>query len=141
MPIVTRLGIRTAEKLVREIDESKKQSLSRLVFGLGIRLVGEETAGDLANRFGSIKKLAGASREELEKVDEVGPRVSESVKDFFDAKRNQEMIDTLREVSVDPTVEDGSLDVEATDTLTNQMESVYRKYDQDIETYFWLCLC
>ncbi|GAH50645.1 unnamed protein product, partial [marine sediment metagenome] len=74
--------------------------LSRFIYSLGIRHVGEETAIDLARHFGSIDKLKKASREELAIVPDIGGKVSESICNWFQQKRNQKLIDDLIKVGV-----------------------------------------
>jgi DNA ligase (NAD+) len=91
-----RMGKKSARNLLDEIEESRKSSLARLIFGLGIRFVGERTATLLADHFGSIDRLAEASPEELEAVFEVGPKVAASVHRFFREPRNQQLIERLR---------------------------------------------
>ena len=68
-----RMGPKSAENLLRQIGVSRSLEFWRLLFGLGIRHVGERTAQILAKHFGSIERLQNASQEELEQVDEVGP--------------------------------------------------------------------
>ncbi len=71
-----RMGKKSAENVLREIEASKKLGLERVIFGLGIRMVGERTAEFLAEHFGSMDALMQASAEELEEVNEVGPRIA-----------------------------------------------------------------
>lgn len=91
-----RMGKKSAENLLKEIDASRRNSLDRLFFALGIRMVGERTAALLAGHFGSLDKLAEATQEELEQVHEVGPIVAASIIHFFGEKRNRELIERLR---------------------------------------------
>ncbi len=73
--------------------------------GLGIRYVGERTAELLAEEFGSIDAVMAASKEELERVEEVGSRISEAILDFFSREANQELVKHLRAAGVDMTAE------------------------------------
>jgi DNA ligase (NAD+) len=91
-----RMGDKSAQNVLDEIEASKKLPLGRVIFGLGIRFVGERTAQFLAEHFGSIDALMSASLEELEDVNEVGPRIAESIREFFDEPRNRELIKRLR---------------------------------------------
>ncbi|MGD0323975.1 MAG: NAD-dependent DNA ligase LigA [Terriglobia bacterium] len=91
-----RMGDKSASNLLLEIDNSKKASLARLIFALGIRFVGERTGQLLADHFASLDKLAKASEEELLEVEEVGPRVAESILEFFREPRNLKVIEKLR---------------------------------------------
>src|SRR6266566_2967076 len=95
-----RMGDKSASNLLEEIENSKQADLARVIFALGIPFVGERTAEILVEHFGSLDKLANASREELEEVFEVGPKVSESVARFFREKRNQEVLAKLRKAGV-----------------------------------------
>ncbi len=92
-----RMGDKSAQNVLNEIEASKKLPLGRVIFGLGIRFVGERTAQFLAEHFGSIDALMNASVEELEDVNEVGPRIAESIREFFDEPRNRELIKRLRD--------------------------------------------
>jgi DNA ligase (NAD+) len=91
-----RMGKKSAQNLIEEIDRSRQSSLERLVFALGIRFVGERTAALLADHFGSLDKIAAASVEELEAVFEVGPKVAASIYEFFREPRNQKLLERLR---------------------------------------------
>jgi DNA ligase (NAD+) len=95
-----RMGDKSAGNLREEIDNSKKASLARLIFALGIRFVGERTGQLLADHFASLDKLAKASEEELLEVEEVGPRVAESILEFFREPRNLKVIEKLRKASL-----------------------------------------
>ena len=95
-----RMGDKSAQNVLDEIEASKKLPLGRVIFGLGIRFVGERTAQFLAEHFGSIDALMNASLEELEDVNEVGPRIAESIREFFDEPRNRELIKRLRDAGL-----------------------------------------
>ncbi len=95
-----RMGEKSAQNLVEEIENSKKAELARLIFALGIRFVGERTGQLLADHFGSLDKLKAASEEELLQVEEVGPRVSEAIREFFGEKRNRAVIEKLRKAGL-----------------------------------------
>lgn len=92
-----RLGEKAAARTVASLEESKQRSLSRLIYALGIRFVGDSTASLLARRFGSVDGLLAATVEELEAVDEIGARIAESVRAFFDSERNRRLLDRLRD--------------------------------------------
>jgi DNA ligase (NAD+) len=95
-----RMGDKSASNLREEIENSKKASLARLIFALGIRFVGERTGQLLADHFASLDKLARASEEELLEVEEVGPRVAESILEFFREPRNLKVIEKLRKAGL-----------------------------------------
>ena len=91
-----RMGEKSAQNVLNEIAASKKLSLQRVIFGLGIRFVGERTAEFLADHFGSMDALMNASAEELQEVNEVGPRIAESIAEFFQEPKNRELVEQLR---------------------------------------------
>jgi len=100
-----RFAEKSAHALFEEIEKSKKAGLARVLMGLGIRFVGERTAALLAEEFGSIDALAAANAEELERVEEVGPRISQAILEFFWQAANQALIESLRKAGVDMTAE------------------------------------
>jgi DNA ligase (NAD+) len=100
-----RVGEKSAQALLDEIERSKQAGLARVLLGLGIRFVGERTAQLLAAHFGTIDALMAASAEELEKVNEVGPRVAQAIVEFFAEQRNRELVERLRAVGVVMTAE------------------------------------
>ena len=87
---------KSAENVLAGIERSRETPLPRLLFGLGVRFVGERTAQILADYFGSVDEIASASVEELETVDEVGPRIAQSIVDFVGAPDNRKLIERLR---------------------------------------------
>ncbi len=95
-----RMGKKSAENLLREIQNSKKAPLARLIFAIGIRFVGERTAQLLADHFGSLDKLAKAREQELYEVEEVGPKVAECILEFFGEKRNLQVLEKLRKAGL-----------------------------------------
>jgi DNA ligase (NAD+) len=100
-----RIGEKTARSLLREIEQSKKAPLNRVLYGLGIRFVGERTAQLLAEEFGSMDAIVSASQEELERVNEVGPKVSQAIREFFDEEKNRQLVEHLREAGLTFTAE------------------------------------
>ena len=99
------VGPKERKDLLAEIEESKKLPLNRVLFGLGIRFIGERTAQLLAEEFGSMEALMAASVEELERVNEVGPRVSQAIREFFDEEKNRELIRKLQGADLTMTAE------------------------------------
>jgi DNA ligase (NAD+) len=100
-----RMAEKSAQNLLDEIKASKNNSLARLIYALGMRFVGERTGQLLADHFGSLPKLAEASLEELMEVPEVGPKVAQSIADFFSEAANRQIIKKLHKAGVRPTVE------------------------------------
>lgn len=91
-----RMGRKSAANLIGNINRSRRNSLPRVISALGIRFVGERTSQILAEKFGSLDKIAVASREQLQAAEEVGPRVAEAIYQFFREPRNLELIEKLR---------------------------------------------
>jgi DNA ligase (NAD+) len=100
-----RFAEKSARTLLTEIERSKKAGLARVLMGLGIRFVGERTAELLAQEFGSIDAIMAASAEELERVEEVGPRISEAIVDFFARPANRALVEHLKRAGVEMTAE------------------------------------
>ncbi len=90
-----KFGEKSVENLLRAIEGSKNRPLARLIFGLGIRHVGERSAGLLADAFGSMDALMAATVEDLGKVNGVGAIVAQSIADFFAEPRNRDLIAKL----------------------------------------------
>lgn len=95
-----RMGEKSAEKILRNIDASRRQPLPRVLNGLGIPFVGERTAQILADTFGSLDAIAEADEEKLQEAEEVGPKVSESIRQFFHERRNRELVERLRKAGL-----------------------------------------
>src|SRR5580698_6923529 len=95
-----RMGQKSAEKVLRNIDASRKQPLPRVLNGLGIPFVGERTAQILAETFGSLDAIAEADEQQLQEAEEVGPKVSESIRQFFHERRNRELVERLRKAGL-----------------------------------------
>lgn len=95
-----RMGDKSAENVLGEIERSKQLPLERVIFGLGIRFVGERTAQFLAEHFGSLDALMNSGTEELEEVNEVGPRIAESIVEFFDDEHNRKLVADLRKAGL-----------------------------------------
>jgi len=100
-----RFAEKSARALLSEIEQSRKAGLARVLMGLGIRFVGERTAELLAQEFGSIDAVMAATAEELERVEEVGPRISEAILDFFSRPSNLALVESLKAAGVDMTAE------------------------------------
>ena len=92
-----RLGEKAAARTVKSLEDSKQRPLARLIYGLGIRFVGDSTAALLADRFRGVDALAAATAEELEEVDEIGARIAESVRAFFASEQNRKLLERLRD--------------------------------------------
>jgi len=103
-----RMGGKSAQNVLDEVEASKKLPLERVIYGLGIRFVGERTAELLAQHFGSLDELIKAATpadeaaavEKLEEVEEVGPRVAGSIREFFLEPRNMELVKRLQQAGL-----------------------------------------
>jgi len=95
-----KMGEKSAANVLRSIGNSKERPLARLIYALGIRHIGEEMAGVLAEHFQNIDKLAVASREELMEISAIGPKIADSVAAFFGQKKNLDIIRRLKEAGV-----------------------------------------
>jgi len=95
-----RMATKSASNLLAQIEASKTRDLANLIYALGIRHVGERTAGILAHELGSLDKLTSATVEELDAIPEIGLTVAESVRDWFDDEGNRALCDRLRAAGV-----------------------------------------
>jgi DNA ligase (NAD+) len=95
-----RMGEKSADNLLESIEESKATTLSRFLYGLGIREVGEATASALASFYGKLEAIMGAQEEELQNVPDVGPIVASRIRAFFNESHNAEVIQRLRDSGV-----------------------------------------
>ena len=100
-----RIGQKTADNVLAQIERTKQAPLERVIMGLGIRFVGERTAQFLAEHFGSMDAIMDASEAELLDVQEVGPRIAASIREFFDEKKNRELVERLRKAGLRFTAE------------------------------------
>ncbi len=100
-----RMGQKSADKLVAAIDKARAPALSRLLFALGIRHVGETTARDVARHFGSIEAIMDADEDALSSVPDVGPVVAASIRRFFAEQHNRDVIEQLKAQGVNPVAE------------------------------------
>jgi DNA ligase (NAD+) len=101
-----RMGEKSAENVLKAIEESKERPLPSLVFALGIRHVGEETAKLLVGGFRSLDRLMNATSEEIGVVEGVGPKIARSVADYFAEEQNRAVIEKLRRAGLRFEVEE-----------------------------------
>jgi DNA ligase (NAD+) len=99
-----RMGKKSAAKLMLQIEKSRGNELWRLIYGLGIRHVGERASQVLAHAFGSMDALCAATEEQLQQASEVGPVLAESVRSWFDEPRNRQLIDRLQAAGINMEV-------------------------------------
>jgi DNA ligase (NAD+) len=123
---------------VAGLDKSKRTTLARFLYALGIRHVGETTAKDLARHFGNMRRLLDAGVEQLLQVSDVGPVVAQSVRAFFEQPHNREVIEQLMAAGVSWPETDGTADAVAlplagrTFVLTGTLPSLSRDEAKDL---------
>jgi DNA ligase (NAD+) len=130
-----RMGEKSVDNLLEAIEKSKNNSLDKLVFGLGIRLVGAKAAKLLAQNFETMDRLIQASEQELEAIDEIGPKMAQSIVEFFAKPEAQHVIESLKVAGVNMTYKGPKLmnpeDIESpfagkTVVLTGTLEQLSR---------------
>jgi DNA ligase (NAD+) len=105
-----RMAKKSATNLLEQIEASKQRDLSNLIYALGLRHVGERTAGILAHEAGSLQRLSEMTVEELDAIPEIGLTVAESVRDWFDDEGNRALCDRLRAAGVNTETTRASAD-------------------------------
>jgi DNA ligase (NAD+) len=113
-----RMGKKSADRIITNVEASRKQPLPRVLNALGIPFVGERTAQILADTFGSIDAIASATVDELQEANEVGPKVAQSIRHFFDEPRNRELVERLRKAGLTFTHEKKQKSTGAMEGLT-----------------------
>ncbi len=104
-----RLGKKSAENIVNSIEKSKEVPFERVLFGVGVRFVGETTAKHIARHFGTLESVMVASREELLETEEVGEKIAVSIEEFFADPENREILERLKSAGVQFEVEQKEL--------------------------------
>jgi DNA ligase (NAD+) len=90
------MGRKSSQNLINEIEKSKQEGLARFLYGLGIRYVGQHIARVLTENFNTVDKLMEATKEKLKQIDEIGPEIAQSIVNFFNEKKNRELIEQLK---------------------------------------------
>jgi DNA ligase (NAD+) len=116
-----RMAKKSASNVVGQIEESKTRDLWHLIYGLGIRHVGERTAGILARHFGSLERLAAATVEELDDIHEIGLTMAQSIHDWFADSGNRELCERLTRAGVKTEMEQQSTNVAAADRFAGKV--------------------
>jgi len=133
-----RMGEKSAQNLLANIEASKKTTLARFLYALGIRHVGETTAKDLAKHFGSLDRVLDASEPQLLEVNDVGPIVAQSIHTFFAQPHNREVVEQLRACGIEWPEGDGTADktpkplLGLTFVLTGTMPTLSRDEAKDM---------
>ncbi|MCF6242484.1 MAG: NAD-dependent DNA ligase LigA, partial [Bacteroidales bacterium] len=127
-----RMGEKSAENIIKGIEESKKVAFHRVLFALGIRYVGETVAKKLAEYFSSIDALANASFDDLIAVDEIGDKIAESVIEYFQSERNTELINRLKNYGLQFSAENNDrIKTEKLKGLSIVISGVFQKHSRD----------
>ncbi|MBD1400152.1 NAD-dependent DNA ligase LigA [Pelovirga terrestris] len=131
-----RMGDKLADNLLTAIENSKNRPLANLIYALGIRHVGSHTARLLAQQFGNLDRLAGASYDTLIAIHEIGPQVAGSIVNFFAANKNRALLSDLTELGIAPPAEDrqptGKRLEGKTIVLTGSLERFTRKQGEEL---------
>jgi DNA ligase (NAD+) len=133
-----RMGEKSADNLLQQIEASKSRGLSRVLAGLGIRMVGESVAELLAQEFGNINELEKASTERLAQIEGIGPERAESIHQFFQSKAGMKLIDNLRSLGVKltedkkPKAKGGGDLKDKTFVVTGTLEKYSREEIEDL---------
>jgi len=130
-----RMGDKSADNLIQAINKSRNTTLARFIFALGIRHVGETTAKDLANHYGSVHALMEASLEDLLMVNDVGPVVANSIVSFMQEAHNREVIEQLLASGLQLTVEEKEISaavIGKTFVLTGTFPTLTRDAAKDL---------
>ena len=131
-----RLGEKSASNLVAAIKKSKENDLPKLIFGLGIPLIGQRAAKLICQRFGSMDALMAAQKEQIESIHEIGGKMADSLLEFFDQPQNKAEIEKLRQAGVNflslaPEVEGGVLEGK-TFVLTGTLPTLKREEAKEL---------
>lgn len=126
-----RMAEKSAQNLIDAIEKSKSQSLDRVIYAMGIRFVGKTVARDLANEFQTMESLIDATEETIEEIDSIGPKITQSVVEFFKQDHNREIVAKLRNHGLNLAMEQkeqASQKLEGqTFVLTGSLPSLTRK--------------
>src|SRR4030095_9541535 len=123
-----RFGDKSIDNILKSIEDSKQRPFDKVLFAIGIRHVGDRTARILARNFKNIDSLLKASKDDIERINEIGPRIAESVYNFFRVKQNLEMVNKLRKAGL-------SFEAEETGTASNKFEGMTFVLTGSLEKY------
>jgi DNA ligase (NAD+) len=131
-----RMGDKSADRIMRGVEASRHKSLPRLINGLSIPFVGERTAEILAETFGSLDAIADASADDLQRAFEVGPRVAQGIRSYFDNPRNRALVERLRAVGLrfthEVTKRDGGPLANLTFVITGTLPTLSREQAREL---------
>jgi DNA ligase (NAD+) len=124
-------GAKSIDNILSSVENSKQRPFDKVLYAIGIRHVGERTAKILARHFKNIDNLITAKKDDIEKIYEVGPRIAESVYDFFCMKSNMQIIDKLREAGLRFETEDTGVSSNKFEGLTFVLTGTLEKYRRE----------
>jgi len=126
-----RFAEKSASNIIKSIQSKKKIKLERFLFGIGIPQVGEETAIDLTKKYSNLEKIKNSSKEELEKINDIGPKMAESIYNWFRDKKNLEFLQKLDKVDIVITSQKSKIKSQKLANkifvLTGELESMVRE--------------
>ncbi|MDD3783808.1 MAG: helix-hairpin-helix domain-containing protein, partial [Candidatus Portnoybacteria bacterium] len=126
-----RFAEKSASNIIKSIQSKKKIKLERFLFGIGIPQVGEETAIDLTKKYSNLEKIKNSSKEELEKINDIGPKMAESIYNWFRDKKNLEFLQKLDKVDIVITSQKSKIKSQKLANkifvLTGELESMARE--------------
>ncbi|HMQ79491.1 MAG TPA: NAD-dependent DNA ligase LigA [Ignavibacteria bacterium] len=123
-----RFGEKSIDNILDSIERSKERPFEKVLYAIGIRHVGDRTARILARHFKSVDKIISATKEEIESIHEIGPRIAESVYDFFHTRSNLQMIKKLRDAGL-------NFEMEVTANTSNRLEGLTFVITGTLEKY------
>lgn len=126
-----RMGDKSVKNLLNAIEESKGRDLDRVIFGLGIDLIGSKAASILANHFKTMDSLEEATFDELTDIEEVGPKMADSIIAFFKEKQNREILDKLKKAGVNMVKKESENTSNIFDGLTFVLTGTLSNYTRD----------
>lgn len=126
-----RLGEKSADNIVKSIERSKQVPFHRVLYGLGVRFVGETTAKNLSASFGSMQALMGATKEQLEEAEEVGGKIAQSIRDFFSNADNMQIVEKLAEAGLQFEEEEKQLLSDALDGKNIVISGTFARHSRD----------
>lgn len=123
-----RFGEKSIDNILSSIERSKERPFEKVLYAIGIRHVGDRTARVLAKHFKNVDNIIAASKEEIETIHEIGPRIAESVYDFFRTKSNLQMVERLRKAGL-------NFEMEVTANASNKLEGLTFVVTGTLEKY------
>ncbi len=133
LTVLERMGEKSAERILKSLEQSKEIPFERVLFALGIRFVGETVAKKLANKLVDIDTIANASYEELIDIDEIGGRIAESIRQYFDKEDHRKLVEELRAQGLQFKLHESSLEGRSNklEGLSIVISGTFEKHSRD----------